>query len=105
MVLELEDDIEVVGEASDGSQALARADQCRPDVVLMDVRMPGMDGIEATRALRQSHPEARIIMLSVSDEPDDEREARHAGADGYLLKEVSIEEVADTVRGVIDARS
>jgi two-component system NarL family response regulator len=100
MVLEAEEDIQVVAEAGDGQEALARVEELAPDVVLMDVRMPRMGGIEATRAIRQLFPITRIIVLTVSDEQDDLYGAFKAGANGYLLKEVSIEEVADAVRKV-----
>jgi two-component system NarL family response regulator len=105
MVLEAEDDIEVVAEAPDGQDAVTRVEQLAPDVVLMDVRMPRMGGIEATRAIRQLFPITRIIVLSVSDEQDDLYSAFKAGANGYLLKEVSIEEVADAVRKVFTGES
>jgi DNA-binding NarL/FixJ family response regulator len=100
MVLEAEEDIEVVAEAADGQQAVTRVEELAPDVVLMDVRMPRMGGIEATRLIRQLFPTTRIIVLTVSDEEDDIYGAVKAGANGYLLKEVSIEEVADAVRAV-----
>jgi len=105
MVLEAEDDIEVVAEASDGQEAVARVEELAPDVVLMDVRMPRMGGIEATRLIRQLYPTTRIIVLTVSDEEDDLYAAVKAGANGYLLKEVSIEEVADAVRAVYAGQS
>ena len=105
MVLEVEDGIKVVAEAADGEQAVARVEELAPDVVLMDVRMPRMDGIEATRVIRQQFPTTRIIVLTVSDEEDDLYGAIKAGANGYLLKEVSIEEVADAVRAVFGGQS
>jgi len=105
MVLEAEDDIEVVAEAADGEEAVARVEELAPDVVLMDVRMPRMGGIEATRIIRQLFPSTRIIVLTVSDEEDDLYGAVKAGANGYLLKEVSIEEVADAVRAVYAGQS
>ena len=105
MVLEAEDDIEVVGEAEDGEDAVAKAAELVPDVVLMDVRMPVVDGIEATRRITESVPHARILMLTVSDEEDDLYEAIKAGATGYLLKEVSIEEVAPAARAVMAGQS
>jgi DNA-binding NarL/FixJ family response regulator len=105
MVLEAEDDIEVVAEAADGQQAVARVEELAPDVVLMDVRMPRMGGIDATRTIRQLFPATRIIVLTVSDEQDDLYGAVKAGANGYLLKEVSIEEVADAVRAVYAGQS
>jgi len=101
IVLEAEGDIVVVGQASDGEVAVAKAAELAPDVILMDVRMPHLDGIEATRHIRQAFPMSRIVMLTVSDEEDDLFDAIKAGANGYLLKEVSIEQVADTVRAVM----
>jgi DNA-binding NarL/FixJ family response regulator len=105
MVLEAEDDIQVVAEAADGQEAVSRVEEHVPDVVLMDVRMPRMGGIEATRLIRQLFPTTRIIVLTVSDEEDDIYGAVKAGANGYLLKEVSIEEVADAVRAVFAGQS
>ena len=105
MVLEVEDGIEVVAEAADGEQAVAKVEELAPDLVLMDVRMPRMGGIEATRVIRQLFPTTRIIVLTVSDEEDDLYGAVKAGANGYLLKEVSIEEVADAVRAVYAGQS
>ncbi len=105
MVLEAEEDIAVVAEAGDGQEAVARVEELAPDVVLMDVRMPRMGGIEATRLIRQLFPITRIIVLTVSDEEDDLLGAVKAGANGYLLKEVSIEEVADAVRKVYAGES
>ena len=105
MVLEAEEDIVVVAEAADGEQAVARVEELAPDVVLMDVRMPRLGGIDATRIIRQLFPTTRIIVLTVSDEEDDLYGAVRAGANGYLLKEVSIEEVADAVRAVYAGQS
>ena len=105
MVLEQEPDIEVVGEASDGAEAVLKATQTPPDVVLMDVRMPRHSGIEACRTLHGEVPTARIIMLTISDEENDLYEAIKAGAMGYLLKEISIEEVATAIRAVHGGQS
>ena len=105
MVLEDEDTIEVVAEAENGREAVDMAENFAPDVVLMDVRMPGLDGIEATRRISETRPSARIIMLTVSDQEDDLFEAVKAGATGYLLKEISIEEVADAIRAVMNGQS
>ncbi|MEA2685368.1 MAG: hypothetical protein QOE93_563 [Actinomycetota bacterium] len=105
MVLVAEEDIVVVAEAGDGEQAVARVEELAPDVVLMDVRMPRLGGIDATRIIRQLFPTTRIIVLTVSDEEDDLYGAVKAGANGYLLKEVSIEEVADAVRAVYAGQS
>jgi two-component system NarL family response regulator len=105
MVLEGEDDIEVVGEASDGTEAVKQAEESTPDVVLMDVRMPKRSGIEATRAIKDTLPSTRILMLTISDEEADLYEAIKAGASGYLLKEISIDEVANAVRQVSQGQS
>ena len=100
MVLSAEADIEVVGEASDGHEAVEMAKSLKPDVVLMDVRMPRRSGIEATGSIRDELPDAKILMLTMSDEEADLYEAIKAGASGYLLKEISIEEVPDAIRSV-----
>lgn len=100
MVLEGEADIDVVGEAGDGHEAIAQAEKTTPDVVLMDVRMPKRSGIEATRAIKEVLPSVKILMLTISDEEADLYEAIKAGASGYLLKEISIDEVANAVRSV-----
>ncbi len=105
MVLEDEPDMRVVGEAADGDASVAKATELVPDVILMDVRMPGTGGIEAARRIAELVPLTRILMLTVSDEEDDLYEAVKAGASGYLLKEISIEEVAGAVRSVMDGNS
>jgi DNA-binding NarL/FixJ family response regulator len=105
MVLESEDGIEVVAEAEDGEDAISKAEENAPDVVLMDVRMPKVSGIDATRAIADVIPTAKILMLTVSDEEEDLFEAIKAGASGYLLKEISIEEVADAIRAVVEGQS
>ncbi len=105
MVLEAEGDIVVVDQAGDGQAAVTKVGELAPDVVLMDVRMPHMDGLEATRRIRAAFPMTRIIVLTVSDEEDDLFDAVKAGANGYLLKEVSIEEVADAVRALMAGHS
>src|SRR5207244_6606168 len=105
VVLGTEGGIEVVGEAEDGAEAVAKAEELAPDVVLMDVRMPQVNGIEAARTIRTVSPTAKILMLTVSDEEEDLYEAIKAGANGYLLKEISIEEVADAIRAVVQGQS
>ena len=105
MVLEQETGIEVVGEAGDGAEAVQKAAETLPDVVLMDVRMPRRSGIEACTGVHETVPSARIIMLTTSDEENDLYEAIKAGAMGYLLKEISIEEVATAVRAVHGGQS
>jgi DNA-binding NarL/FixJ family response regulator len=105
MVLEKEPDIEVVGEAHDGEQAVERAQALMPDVMLMDVRMPRGSGIEATQKIKELMPHVKILMLTHSDDEADLYESIKAGASGYLLKEVSTEEVADAVRSVWQGHS
>jgi DNA-binding NarL/FixJ family response regulator len=105
MLLGVESDIEVVGEAADGISAAALAASTQPDVVLMDVRMPRQTGIEACAALKDAAPQARIIMLTVSDDEADLYDAVKSGASGYLLKDSSIEEVAQAIRVVADGQS
>lgn len=105
IVLAQEDDIEVVGEAGDGAEAVEKTGNLLPDIVLMDIRMPRRGGIDACRAIKDVVPSARIIMLTISDEEADLYEAIKAGATGYLLKEISIEEVADAVRAVAGGQS
>ncbi|CAN5865684.1 response regulator transcription factor [soil metagenome] len=105
MVLETEDGIEVVAEAADGEEGARLAREVAPDVVLMDVRMPKVGGIDATRSISEAVPATRILMLTVSDEEADLYEAIKAGAAGYLLKEILIEEVADAIRAVMSGQS
>jgi DNA-binding NarL/FixJ family response regulator len=105
MLLGVEDDIEVVGEAGDGFVATDLAATLVPDVILMDVRMPKSSGIEACLAIKEVAPTARIIMLTVSDEEADLYDAVKNGASGYLLKDSSIDEVAQAVRVVADGQS
>jgi DNA-binding NarL/FixJ family response regulator len=105
MVLADEDDIEVVGEGGDGQEAVEKAGDLLPEVVLMDVRMPRRSGIEACTAIKDVAPSAKIIMLTVSDEEEDLFEAIKAGATGYLLKSVSIDEVPAAVRAVHGGQS
>jgi two-component system NarL family response regulator len=100
MVLGSEPDLELVGEASDGLEAIEKAQETMPDVVLMDVRMPKRSGIEATAQIKDLLPHVKILMLTISDEEADLYEAIKAGASGYLLKEIPIEEVADAIRSV-----
>ncbi|HEX9279350.1 MAG TPA: response regulator transcription factor [Gemmatimonadales bacterium] len=91
-------DLEVVGEAADGAEAVALAPRLRPDVVLMDLRMPGMDGVDAIRKLRTSFPDARILVLTTFDTDTDVVRAIEAGATGYLLKDTPREELVRAIR-------
>ena len=105
MLLSVEEDIEVVGEAGDGVAATELAASAVPDVVLMDVRMPKRSGIEACISIKDAAPSAKIIMLTVSDEEADLYDAVKNGASGYLLKDSSIDEVAQAIRVVADGQS
>ena len=105
VVLGTEEHIEVVAEAADGEEAIALAAELVPDVVLMDVRMPRINGIEAARRIRQDNPGTKVVMLTVSDDEEDLYEAVKAGANGYLLKEISVEEVAKAIRVVVQGQS
>ena len=100
ILLELETDFEVVGEAEDGARALEYYHEFSPDVVLMDIRMPVMDGVEATRHLRETDPNAKVIILTTFDDNEYVFEGLRAGALGYLLKDVSADELADAIRKV-----
>jgi DNA-binding NarL/FixJ family response regulator len=105
MVLVEEPDIELVGQASDGAEAVTRAGEALPDVVLMDIRMPKTSGIEAARAMKEAAPSAKIVMLTISDEEEDLFEAIRSGASGYLLKDIPLDEVAAAVRSVHGGQS
>jgi DNA-binding NarL/FixJ family response regulator len=100
ILLELEPDLEIAGEAENGEAALAAYGALQPDVVLMDVRMPGMDGVEATWRLRECWPQARVIILTTFDDDEYIFEGLRAGALGYLLKDVSGQDLAEAVRTV-----
>jgi DNA-binding NarL/FixJ family response regulator len=105
MLLGQDSDIEVIGEASDGVVGTELAASTAPDVVLLDVRMPRRSGVEACREIKEAVPSAKIIMLTVSDEEADLYETVKNGASGYLLKDSSIEEVAQAIRVVQEGQS
>ena len=105
MLMDAEPGLDVVGEAGDGQTGIELASRVAPDVVLLDVRMPKISGIEACVAIKEAVPAAKILMLTVSDEESDLYEAVKSGASGYLLKDSSIEEVAQAVRVVADGQS
>lgn len=100
MVLEAEDDIEVVGEAADGASALSMVRAMKPDVVLMDVRMPGMDGIEATAKVVAEHPASRVLILTTFDLDEYTFAGLRAGASGFLLKDTRPADLAAAIRTV-----
>ena len=100
LVLSSESDIEVVGEASDGVEALDLVARTRPDVVLIDVRMPKMDGLEASRRLVRDHPESKVVVLTTFDEDAHVAAALRAGVSGFLLKVAPPEHLVEAVRTV-----
>jgi DNA-binding NarL/FixJ family response regulator/class 3 adenylate cyclase len=100
MILEAEPDLEVVGEASDGGEAVEASQSLKPDVVLMDVRMPEMDGIEATRRLLADGPETKVVMLTTFDMDEYVYDALRAGASGFMLKDVPPEQLVEGIRSV-----
>ena len=104
-VLEDEGDIDVVAEAGDGEEAAALAREHLPDVVVMDVRLPVASGIEATQEIKDDVPSCKVLMLTISDDEDDLYQAIKAGANGYLLKEISIDEIGNAVRSVNGGQS
>ena len=105
VVVELDGTARVVGQASNGNDALQVCTRVSPDVVLMDVRMPGVGGIEACRRIRAAVPNARILMLTMSDDESDLFEAIKAGASGYLLKDLPGEEVSEAIGRVHDGQA
>jgi DNA-binding NarL/FixJ family response regulator len=105
MVIEERPDLELVGEASDGAQAIALARELDPDVILMDVRMPNLDGVEATRQLVDAGTRARVLVLTTFDLDEYVYAAIHAGASGFLLKDVEPAELVDAIRVVAAGNS
>jgi DNA-binding NarL/FixJ family response regulator len=97
-LIDATDDLEVVAEGSDGAEAVLLYDQHRPDVVVMDVRMPNVDGVRATRSIIESHPDARIVVLTSYEGDADVYRALQAGARGYLLKDTLGASLADAIR-------
>ena len=100
-LLDAQPDFEVVGEATDGLEAVGQTELLRPDLVLMDIRMPNCDGLEATRRIKAQMPDVRVVMLTVSDNEQDLATAVRYGADGYLLKDLLPETLFQHLRGVM----
>jgi DNA-binding NarL/FixJ family response regulator len=100
-----EPDLEVVGEASTGQQAVSLCRRLRPDVALLDVRMPELDGLAATRLIKQESPATSVVMVTMHENPEYLLEALKAGAAGYVLKDATHEEVLRTVRRVVDGEA
>lgn len=105
MLLTLEKDIEVIDTAQDGAEALEQVAQHQPDLVLMDLKMPGMNGIEATRQIRARYPDVRVLVLTTYDDDEWVFDAIRAGASGYLLKDTPREKVVEAVRGTYAGKS
>jgi DNA-binding NarL/FixJ family response regulator len=103
--LDVEDGVEVVGEADSGEQAIQEAGDLRPDVVFMDVRMPGMGGIEAARAIRQASPDTKVILVTVDESRTSISEAIQAGVSGYLLKDTSADELVNAARLAVEGKA
>jgi DNA-binding NarL/FixJ family response regulator len=99
------EDVEVVGEASSGEEAVKVVNEVEPDVVFMDVRMPGMNGIEATRAIRQGNPDTRVILFTVDESRASIAEAIQAGVSGYLLKDVGVDELVSAARLALEGKA
>ncbi len=100
-----EDAVEVVGEAASGEEAIDQARDLSPDVVFMDVRMPGMDGIEATRRIREASPETRVILITIDESRGAISEAIQAGVSGYLLKDASPDELVGAARNAVEGNA
>ena len=104
-ILEFEESFEVVGEGEDGTQALELVERYNPDVVIMDINMPNMNGVEATKQLIQTYPETKVIILSIHDDESYVSHAVKTGADGYLLKEMDVDELIEAVKVVAEGGS
>ncbi len=100
-IISAQPDMQVVGEASDGLEAIIKAQQLKPDLILMDIQMPGCDGLEATRKIKQELDGCIIIMLTVRDDEEKLFEAIKSGAQGYLLKNIRSREMLDMLRGAV----
>src|SRR3954452_3681078 len=101
-MLEREPGFEIIGEAEDGREAVELCRSLRPDLILMDVRMPRMDGLEATRTIKQESPEIGVLMVTMHETPDYMLEAIKAGAAGYVLKDAPLDELITAARRVVD---
>lgn len=100
-IISSQPDMQVVGEADDGLEAIVKAAQLKPDLILMDIQMPGCDGLEATRAIKKELPETIIVVLTVRDDEEKLFEAIKNGAQGYLLKSIRAREMLEMLRGAL----
>ncbi len=98
-------DMQVVGEANDGLEAVVKAQELRPDLILMDVQMPGLDGIEATRRIKAALPQITVVMLTVRDDDEKLFQALKSGAQGYLLKDIRSREMLALLRGALNGEA
>lgn len=105
LLLKLEAEIEVVGAAQDGAEAVEMADKFLPDLVLMDLKMPGMNGVEATRRICASHPGIKVLVLTTFDDDEWVFDAIRAGAAGYILKDTPREKVLEAIHGTLSGKS
>jgi len=103
--LSTSDEIEIVGEADSGEEAIDAVKRLEPDVVFMDVRMPGIGGIEATKAIRQAHPDTKVILFTIEESRNAVADAIRAGVSGYLLKDVSASELVQAARLAVDGKA
>lgn len=104
-VFEQGEEVEVIGEAGSGEEAVEMASKLEPDVILMDISMPGMNGIQATRAIRDSNPDARVVILTMLDQEGYVYEAVKAGATGYMLKHTSSDELVNAIKTVNEGKA
>ena len=105
MLLNLEKDFQVIGSAQDGAEAVELAAQKQPDLILMDLKMPMMNGIEATREIRARFPQIKILVLTTYDDDEWVFDAIRAGASGYLLKDTSRQKIVEAIRGTMEGKS
>jgi DNA-binding NarL/FixJ family response regulator len=105
MLLKLEPDIEVVGTAEDGDEVVAMVAKKEPDLVLMDLKMPGLNGVEATRQIRTKHPDVKVLVLTTYDDDEWVFDAVKAGASGYLLKDTPRDELVKAIRGTVTGKT
>src|SRR5947207_14523495 len=103
--LSITDEVEIVGEAASGEEAIEEVEKVKPEVVFMDVRMPGMGGIEATRIIKQENPDTRVILFTVDESRQAISEATEAGVSGYLLKDVTPADLVNAARLALEKKA